>query len=112
MATVQKSGCHFGNSGKVDELMNKLNNNISFQTILNYLLQSKNIRTNTDISREFNLNHMMRYDWFSHNWQLNKDKTPFFIKYGYIWFYSGFPARGERYNLMKQTWDAVKGMYI
>ena len=64
------------------------------------------------MGENINTERSFRFDWFSHNWQLNKDKTPFFIKYGYIWFYSGFPARGERYNLMKQTWDAVKGMYI
>ena len=58
------------------------------------------------------LSHLSRFDWFGHNWQLNIDKTPFFIKYGYIWKYSGFPQRGDRYNLMKQTWEAVKGKYI
>ena len=55
------------------------------------------------------LTHLNRFDWFSHNWQLNEDKTPFFIKYGHIWFYSGFPNRGDRYNLMQQTWDLIKG---
>ena len=39
------------------------------------------------------------------------EEIPFFIKYGYIWFYSGFPQRGLRYDLMKQTWDAIKGNY-
>ena len=53
---------------------------------------------------------MNRFDWFSHNWQLKEDKTPFFIKYGYIWMYSGFD-RTQRFGLMKQTWDLVKNNY-
>ena len=28
----------------------------------------------------------IKIEAFSYNWQLNKDKIPFFIKYGYIWF--------------------------
>ena len=57
------------------------------------------------------LTHLYRFDWFSHNWQLNIDKTPFFLKYGYIYFFSGFPNRGDRYNLMNQIWEAFKGQY-
>ena len=82
------------------------------QTPLNYFIQINNMDVNTSIPWIYNVTHPHRKQLFSHNWQLDEDKTPFFIKYGYIWFYSGFPARGERYNLMKQTWDAVKGMYI
>ena len=65
----------------------------------------------TELPPAFMLNHLYRFDWFSHNWQLGEDQTPFFIKYGYIWFYSGFPNRGDRYNLMQQTWELIKGNY-
>ncbi len=46
----------------------------------------------------------------SYNWQLDEDKTLFFIKYGYVWFFSGFDKR-VRNELMDQTWDIVKGNY-
>ena len=97
-----------------DEIMDLQNNKVkrgTDQPVYNYLLQIENVDVVTDIPPSFMLSHLTRFDWFSHNWQLNKDKTPFFIKYGYIWKYSGFPQRGDRYNLMKQTWEAVKEMY-
>jgi hypothetical protein len=81
------------------------------QTIYNYLLQIKNIKVNTNLHPSFNLNHLHRFDWFNHNWQLNEDPTPYFIKYGNVWKFSGFPNRGDRFNLMSQTWDIVKHNY-
>ncbi len=53
---------------------------------------------------------MNRFNWFSHNWQLKEDTTPFFIKYGNIWKYSGFD-RKQRNPLMKQTWDLISKNY-
>ena len=53
---------------------------------------------------------MNRFNWFSHNWQLKEDQTPYFIKYGNLWKFSGFD-RKQRGPLMQQTWDIVKGMY-
>ena len=103
---------YYNNYDDIMELQNGKVSRGTDQPVYNYLLQIHNVNVVHKLPPPFMLNHLYRFDWFSHNWQLNKDKTPFFIKYGYIWFYSGFPARGERYNLMKQTWDAVKGMYI
>ena len=80
------------------------------QPVYNYLLQIKDIDVYTNMPPSLMLTHLNRFDWFSHNWQL-QDKTPFFIKYGNIWFYSGFPNRGDRYNLMQQTWDLIKENY-
>jgi len=97
-----------------DEIMNLQNNIVkrgTDQPVYNYLLQIEDVDVIMDIPAEYMINHMTRWDWFSHNWQLNIDKTPFFIKYGYIWKYSGFPQRGDRYNLMKQTWDSIKNNY-
>ena len=45
-----------------------------------------------------------------HNWQLNEDTTPFFIKYPYVWMFSGFD-KAQREPLMKKTWDLVKHYY-
>ena len=80
------------------------------QTPINYLLQIKNIDVKLDIPFSFNLTHMHRKDLFSYNWQLEEDKTPFFIKYGKIWRFTGIP-KDQRSNVMKQTWDMVKDNY-
>ena len=80
------------------------------QTPFNYWLQIKNMDINTSLPFMYNLTHIHRKDMFSHNWQLNEDTTPFFIKYGYVWKYNGIP-KNERTNLMKQTWDVVGSNY-
>ena len=80
------------------------------QPIYNFLLQQYNINVNYDLSPSFFLMHMNRFNWFNHNWQLNEDKTPYFIKYGYIWVFSGFD-RTQRNELMKQTWEITKHNY-
>ena len=80
------------------------------QAVYNYLLQIENITVDTELNPAFNLNHLQRFDWLHYNWQLKEDTTPFFIKYGYIWKFSGFD-RAQRYNLMKQTWNLVKHNY-
>jgi hypothetical protein len=80
------------------------------QTPINYWLQMQNIDVNLDLPLAFKLTHLHRKDMFSHNWQLNEDKTPFFIKYGYVWFFNGI-AKNERTNLMSQVWDLIKVNY-
>jgi hypothetical protein len=77
------------------------------QPIYNYLLQMNKVDVNINLPADMMLMHLNRFDWFSDS---EDDDTPFFIKYGYIWFYSGF-AQSERYNLMKQTWDSIKENY-
>ena len=93
------------------ELQNNTVKKGTDQPIYNYLLQINQIEVNTELPKSFMLTHLNRFDWFSYNWQLKKDNTPFFLKYGYIWFYSGFPNRGDRYNLMEQTWNLIKHQY-
>ena len=46
----------------------------------------------------------------SHNWQLDEDKTPFFIKYANNWMFNGIP-KDKRTDLMGKTWDLVKHNY-
>ena len=97
-----------------DDIMDLQNNKVkkgTDQPVYNYMLQIKNVKVGK-LPPPFMLTHLNRFDWFGHNWQLKKDNIPFFLKYGYIWFYSGFPQRGLRYDLMKQTWDGIKGMYV
>tara|TARA_Y100001972_G_scaffold31446_2_gene38715 strand:+ start:4812 stop:5597 length:786 start_codon:yes stop_codon:yes gene_type:complete len=100
---------YFDNNDKILELQSKVGRGTD-QPIYNYLLQKNNIDFGFELPNAYNLNHMYRFTWFNYNWQLNEDKTPFFIKYGYIWKYSGFDRR-ERTPLMKQTWDIIKNNY-
>ena len=79
------------------------------QTPLNYITQINNINVNY-ISPSFNVSHLPRKELLSHNWQLKESKTPHFIKYGYIWVFSGVD-KTQRNNLMKQVWDIVKHNY-
>ena len=82
----------------------------SFQTSVNSLLQSNSIEINMDISREYNLNHMMPYDWYSYNWQDGKDKTNFFIKYAYLWRFDDLD-NNKYTDLSSQIWNSVKNKY-
>lgn len=78
------------------------------QTLLNYFV-AKHKPNFKKLSPAYNLYHMPRKDFFSHNWQLG-DKTPFFIKYSKIWHFTGFPVE-QRKTLMSQTWDLIKYDY-
>ncbi len=80
------------------------------QTPLNYWLQINNVDVKTDLPMSYKLTHMHRSDLFQHNWQLNEDKTPYFIKYGYNWIFNGIP-KNQRSQLMSQVWDMVKQNY-
>lgn len=81
------------------------------QPVVNYLLR----KYNTDIKllpTVYGASHLYRKEVLIHNWQLNEDMTPHFIKYFYTWIFSGFSDRGDtRSNLMKQTWNIVKHNY-
>ena len=41
---------------------------------------------------------------------LIEDKTPFYIKYGKIWFFSGFD-KTVRNKLMVSAWESIGKMY-
>ena len=45
-----------------------------------------------------------------HNWQDGDDKTPFFVKYSYIWHYTGFGIE-DRTKLMRLTWETYGANY-
>jgi len=81
------------------------------QTPLNYWIQIKNMEVNDSLpGMLYRCSHLHRKEMLAHNWQLNDDPTPFFIKYPYVWMFSGF-AREHRTPLMQQTWDLVKHNY-
>jgi len=98
------------NKEEFKELQDKIVKKGTEQTPLNYWVQMNNIDLKMDLSPAFKLTHMHRKDLFSHNWQLKKDTTPFFIKYGYTWSFNGLP-KDQRSQIMKQVWDLVKHNY-
>ena len=79
------------------------------QTILNYHLVKHNVKKK-ELTPNWNMLGMHKRGLFSYNWQLNEDKTPFFVKYGNIWHFTGFGIP-DRINLMKQTWDLIGENY-
>ena len=79
------------------------------QTPLNYLVQMNNIDL-TYLPKPYRLSHLYRKEMLGHNWQLEEDKTPFFIKYGYVWFFSGFDKQ-TRNKLMTEAWELVRDHY-
>ena len=101
---------HKGFFRKYEYNNNDYKDNESFQTMINYLLQSNSIDINMDISREYNLNHMLRYDWLSHNWQDGQDKTNFFIKYAYIWRFDDLD-NNKYTDISSQIWNSIKNQY-
>ena len=80
------------------------------QTPINYWLQSNNVDVNLDLPLPYKITHLQRKELFNHNWQLEEDKTPFFIKYGYNYSFNGIP-KDQRTDLMRQTWDLIKKNY-
>ena len=79
------------------------------QTLLNYLLQkdSVNIRL---LEPAWNLLSIHRKNMFTHNWQLETNGIPHFIKYSYVWHFTGFPIE-DRISVMEQTWEITKHRY-
>ena len=81
------------------------------QPVLNYFIQMNNIDIKF-LPLKYGINHLYRWQVLGNNWQLNDDPTPFFIKYFYVWIFSGFPDRGETRNkLMSKTWNIIKHHY-
>ena len=92
------------------ELQDKIVKKGTEQTPMNYWLQINDVELNLDLPLPFKLTHLHRKDMFSHNWQLKDDLTPFFIKYGYIWFFNGIP-KDQRSDIMAQTWKLIESNY-
>ena len=79
------------------------------QTVLNFMLEKEGVKRKT-IPPTWNLFSIHKKNMFRHNWQLNEDMTPFFIKYAYIWHFTGFPIE-DRTKIMKQVWEQYKEYY-
>ena len=79
------------------------------QTLLNFVL-AKNKVNIKKLSPAWNLLSIHRKNMFINNWQLKNDPTPYFMKYAYLWHFTGFPIE-DRVNVMKQTWEMTKYLY-
>ena len=101
---------YYDNVDTFVELQDKIVKKGTEQTPLNYWLQLKDIDVNLDLPMGFKLTHLHRKELFSYNWQLNEDKTPYFIKYGYNCSFNGIP-KDQRSEVMAQTWDLIKSNY-
>ena len=98
------------NSAKLCKLQDEVVKKGTEQTPMNYWLQIYDIDVNIDLPLPFKLTHLHRKDLFSYNWQLEEDKTPFVIKYGYNYSFNGIPKE-KRTELMRQTWEMIKDNY-
>ena len=101
---------YYDNVDTFVELQDKIVRKGTEQTPLNYWLQINKVEIKTDLSIAYKLTHIHRKQMFGYNWQLNEDQTPFFIKYGYIWYMQGFPKE-QRNKITLQIWDKVKHNY-
>ena len=79
------------------------------QTVLNFMLEQEKVERKI-LPPTWNLFSIHKKNMFRHNWQLNEDMTPFFIKYSYIWHFTGFPIE-DRTKIMKQVWEQYKHYY-
>lgn len=79
------------------------------QTLLNFFLQSEEVNVSL-LEPSWNLLSIHRKNMFQNNWQLNIDPTPYFIKYAYVWHFTGFPIE-DRTKIMQQTWEVTKQNY-
>ena len=75
------------------------------QTLLNFIIQKNKVPV-TLLSPEWNLLSIHKKNMFTYNWQLNIDQTPYFMKYAYIWHFTGFPIE-DRVNVMKQVSEYI-----
>ena len=101
---------YLNNVDEFVELQDKIVHKGTEQTPLNYWLQKNEVEINLDLPFTYKLCHIHRKEMFHYNWQLNEDKTPFFIKYGKVWGFSGLP-KDQRTEIISQTWDLVKHNY-
>jgi len=103
----------------INQILHLQNNEVkrgTDQPVYNYYAQIKGIDIDLDtLPKSYFINHPTRFDWFSSNWQLPEletSKYPHFINHSYIWFFSGFVNRGDRNQMMHDTWEIIKENYI
>ena len=101
---------YYDNVDTFVELQDKIVHKGTEQTPLNYWLQINNVEMNLNLPFSYKLTHIHRKEMFHHNWQLEEDKTPFFVKYGHDWVFTGIP-KDQRSEVMNHAWELVKDNY-
>lgn len=89
--------------------IDKLSSGGKEQTLLNFQLNEDHVKINL-LDPLWNLLSIHRKNMFQHNWQLKTDPTPYFIKYAYVWHFTGFPIE-DRVKIMSDVWDYIKINY-
>ena len=79
------------------------------QTLFNFVLQTNDYDVKL-LPPIWNLVSMHKTELFGYNWQDGDDTTPFFIKYGYVWHFTGFEIE-KRFNMMRDTWRLTESKY-
>lgn len=79
------------------------------QTVLNLILNKLKVNKKY-LDFRFNTMRLIKNDWLQHNWQLNEDRSPFFIKYSHIWHFTGCSIK-ERNELINQIWNQTQQFY-
>ena len=102
---------YYKNTDKYIDLQSNTVKKGNDQTPVNYWMQMNNVDINLDLPLAFNLTHLHRKEMLTYNWQLEHDKTPHFIKHGYVWRFNGIP-KDQRTSLMSQTWQMVGAQYV
>ena len=54
---------------------------------------------------------MHKKEMLQGNWQIQEDPTPFFVKYGNIWHFTGISVQ-DRIELMRITWERFGANYV
>jgi hypothetical protein len=101
---------YYTNSSMLIELQDQLVRRGTEQTPFNYWLQLNNVDLRLDMPVTWKLTHLHRKEMLDYNRQLNEDRTPFFIKHGYVWFLTGFDKM-QRNAFAIDTWNLIKGNY-
>ncbi len=78
------------------------------QTLLNFHLKESQIKCKY-LPYAWNTVGMIKKGMFFYNDKLN-DPTPFFIKYAYVWHFTGFPIQ-QRNEIINQIWNQINHLY-
>lgn len=97
---------YFQHKGDIDQI----SSGGKEQTLLNFVLAQRKVNIKK-LTPAWNLLSIHRKNMFANNWQLKLDTTPYFIKYAYIWHFTGFPIE-QRVDAMKRTWETIKHLYV
>lgn len=72
------------------------------QTLLNYFIQK---HTEVELLQpSWNLISIHKKNMFGNNWQLKQDAQPYFMRYAWLWHFTGF-AIEDRVRIMRETYD-------